>query len=208
MARVLVGLLGVFILCGARPALASAPRARAWALELDAQAGWVEGKHSGGAALGVTSRLRHGVLTAGGSLQGATILLGSMGSLSAVAGLSVPLGRVRLDALAEVGGNAYASVGSNFLSQDPGAGAVLPFVGARSAALLRIFRNARGVELWVGPSFQYANDVETTSRTYTYRRGGGGWLIGDDRDEVVTRTVDIGQARYSVLAVVTTTVPL
>jgi hypothetical protein len=168
----------------------------------------MEGRHSGGLALGVTSRVRYGVLTAGGSLQGATILLGSMGSLSAVAGLSVPLGSVRLDVLAEVGGNAYAGVGSSFLSQDPGARALLPFVGARSAALLLVFRNARGVEVWVGPALQYANDLETTSRTYTYRRQGSGWLFGNDRDEVVTRTVDVGQARYSVLAVVTTTVPL
>jgi hypothetical protein len=208
MLRRLVTFTFALAVCAVRPAFAGAPQARPLALELEEQAGWVDGRHSGGASLGFTSRVRYGMLTAGGSVQGATILLGSMGSLSAVAGLSVPIGIVRLDALAEVGMNAYADVGSSFLSRDPGASAVLPFAGVRSSALLRIFRNRRGIEIWLGPSFHYASDLGSSSRTYSYRSQGSGWISGDYHDEWVTRTVEVGQSRYSWLAVISTTVPL
>jgi hypothetical protein len=202
-----VGLVFCLAFLGSRSALAE-PGARPLALELEGHAGWMQGRHDGGVALGVTSRVRYGVLTAGGSLQGATTLLSGMGSLSAVAGLSAPLGILRWDALGEAGVNAYTGVGSNFLSGDPGVSAALPFVGARSSVLVRVLRNRRGVDLWVGPSFHYASDLGSTSRTYSYHSQGSDWIFGDARDEWVTRTVHVGQARYSVLAVVSITVPL
>jgi hypothetical protein len=196
------------VACFTRPASADSATARPFALDVEAQSGWMHGKHSGGVTLGFTGRLRYRFLTGGISLQGATNIFGSTGSLSAVAGLSVPLGFLRWDALAEAGWNGYRGVGENFLSGDPGVSAALPFAGVRSSALFRIHQRRQGVGLWLGPSFQYARDLTMVSRTYEYLDQGGGWLFGDARDEWVTRTVTVGQSRYSFLLVLCATVPL
>jgi hypothetical protein len=196
------------VLCGARIAHAASSSSPPLALEIDNQLGWVQGQHSGGVDLGATVRLRYYVLTAGLSLQGATILFGSMGSASAVAGLSIPVEFVRLDALAELGVNAYADVGSNFMNQDPGTGATLPFVGFRTSLLARIAHNSRGLSVWVGPSVHYAKDLYSTTRTYTYRDQHQDWFDNNYTDELVTRTVHIGQSRVSLLATIGISLPL
>lgn len=97
-----VGLLcAALVLCSTRMANAGSSSSAPFALEIDNQVGWVQGRHSGGVDAGSTVRFRYHVLTAGLSLQGATILLGSMGAASVVAGLSIPVEFLRFDALAE-----------------------------------------------------------------------------------------------------------
>ena len=204
-----VGLLSAaLVLCGTRIAFADPSGSTPLALEIDNQLGWVQGQHSGGVDGGATVRLRYNVLTAGLGLQGATILFGSMGSASAVAGLSIPVEFVRLDALAEFGVNTYTNVGANFLNQDPGAGATLPFVGARTSLLVRILRNRRGLSVWLGPSVHYATDLYSTTHTYTYRDQHQDWFDNNYTDELVTRTVHIGQTRLSFLATMSISFPL
>jgi hypothetical protein len=108
------------------------------AIELQGFVGHIDGEHSGGFTLGATGRLRYSVLTAGVSVLGATQVLGStMVASSALGGLTLPLGQIRLDALGEFGANSYSGVGSGFLSDDPGASATLPFAGARIGVLGR-----------------------------------------------------------------------
>jgi hypothetical protein len=204
-------LFAAVIACASRAAQASPPssgRSAPLVLEIDGQMGWVDGQHSGGVDLGATARIRYHVLTAGMSLQGATLLFGSMASASAVGGLAIPIGFMRLDALAELGVNAYTSVGSNVLRNDPGAGATLPFVGARLSALARIHRAPNGASVWIGPALQYAEDIRSTTRTYTYRDQSQDWFTGESSDERVTDSVHIGQSRYSLLAVIGVTLPL
>jgi len=201
-------LSAVFILRGSQIAHAAAPDSGPLALDVEGQLGWLQGSHSGGVDLGATARLRYGILTAGASIQGATILFGSMGSVSGVAGLSLPVEFIRLDALAEFGLNAYSGVGSNFLSNDPGVRATLPFAGFRTSLLACVFRNARGGSVWLGPSVQYAKDLYSTTRTYTYRDQGESGFSGEYYDRLVTNTVRVGQSRFSILATVSTTIPL
>lgn len=196
------------VLCGTRIAHAAPPRSTSLAGELDHQLGWVQGQQSGGVAVGATARLRYHVLTAGLSLQGATILFRSMGSVSTVAGVSVPVEFVRLDAFAELGVNAYTHVGSNFLTRDPGAGATLTFAGARASLLVRVAHHRGGLSVWIGPSVHYAEDLSSTTRTYTYRDQHQDWFDGGYTDEMVTRTVRIGQSRVSLLAAVSLSLPL
>lgn len=204
-----VRLVTAALLVGYSPvAHAAASGSSPFALELDQQLGWLEGQHSGGIDAGVTVRLRYSVLTAGLNLQGATTLLNSMGVVGTVAGLSVPLEFLRLDTFAALGFNGYTRVGANFLSDDPGAGAVLPFAGVHSALLARVVRNGRGITVWVGPCIEYAKDLSSTARTYTYREQHQDWFDGSYTDELVTRTVHIGQTRFSVLLTTSISFPL
>jgi hypothetical protein len=196
-----------FLLCGSRVVYAAAPSSGPLALDVEGQAGWVQGAQSGGVALGGSARVRYGVLTGGGSLQGATTLFATMGSLSALGGLSLPVGLMRFDALGELGINAYSGVGGNFLRHDPGAHATLPFVGVRAQVLAYVFRNARGGSIWLGPSVQYAQDLSATLRTYSYRDQGTDWFSGENYDRQVTSTVRVGQSRISILVTVGATIP-
>ena len=104
--------------------------------------------------------------------------------------------------------NTYTNVGANFLNQDPGAGATLPFVGARTSLLVRILHNSRGLSVWLGPSVHYAADLYSTTRTYTYRNQHQDWFDGNYTDELVTRTVHLGQTRLSFLATMSISLPL
>jgi hypothetical protein len=175
----------------------------------EAYSGWVEGRHSGGVLVGGSVRLGYRWLTAGLNLQGATVLLGSMASASALGGISARASVLRLDALAEVGVNGYTQVGSNFLSHDPGTSAVLPFAGGRAAALLRVVRRAStGAEIWVGPSVAYAHDLASTTHTYSYEQGSGLGLFGDSATGEAFSTVTVGQTSYSASLVVSLTLPL
>jgi hypothetical protein len=186
----------------------SSVRSAPLALEVDGQLGWVDGQHSGGVDLGATARVRYHVLTVGLSLQGASVGFGSMASAGIVGGVAVPIGFLRLDALAELGLNAYAGVGSNFLRDDPGTGATLPFAGARAALLARLHQKANGASVWLGPAFHYAEDLRSTTSTYTYWDDSANWSTGESSDQWVTESARIGQARYSFLAVASVTLPL
>lgn len=179
------------------------------ALELDGRCGWIDGRHSGGVAVGTTGRVRYAVLTAGLSLQGATILFGSMGSTSGVGGLSIPLGFIRLDALAEFGINGYTGVGSNFLNGDPGTNAILSFAGTRTAVLVRVLRTRQGENVWLGPQIQYAKDLDSITRTYTFIRDDSfGPLAATISRPSGSHTVNIGQSSWSYLLVVGVTMPI
>lgn len=203
------GLLSAaLLLCFTRLSYAGSSSSSPLGLEFDSQLGWIQGQHSGGVDEGATVRLRYRVVTAGVGFQGATNLFGIMGSFSTVAGLSIPIELVRLDALAEFGVNGYTGVGSNFLSQDPGASAAIPFVGARTSLLARVLRNGRGFSIWLGPSVQYASDLYSATRTYNYRDKHSDWFTGNSTDELVTRTVRIGQSRWSFLATMSMSLPL
>jgi hypothetical protein len=177
--------------------------ASALSFDPEMQLGWLQGKHSSGLGFGLTARLSYSIFTAGLSAQGA-MLFNAMTSVSAVGGLSIPIGFVRVDALGELGYNAYSAVGADLLGDDPGANARLPFAGARLSLLGRIFRSHTGRSLWLGPAVQYAKDLYTTKRTYTYE--GSDWLSGDDY--VATETVRIGQPRWSFLAVLSASLPM
>lgn len=179
-----------------------------YAADVEGQVGWIAGQHSGGVATGMTGRARYGVLGVGASWQTATTLLQTMGSASLLAGVSLPIGRLRLEAWGEAGWNAYTGVGSNFLADDPGAKALLPFAGGRSTASWRFFKNRRGVEIWAGPSFQYARDLLVVDRTYSFESTGTDWFSGEPYDRLETRTVAVGQTRYSFLATLSASVPL
>jgi hypothetical protein len=196
------------VLCGSRSAYAAPPEARPLALDVEAQVGWVEGDQSGGVDLGATARIRYSVLTAGISLQGATSIFGGLGIVSGVGGLSLPIGFIRFDALGEFGFNAYTGVRSNFWTHDPGAHATLPFAGGRASLLARVFQNNRGRIVWLGPSIQYAKDLYSTTRTYTFRDQGEDWLNGGSYDRLGTSTVRVGQTRISILATIAVTIPL
>lgn len=201
-------LIAALVLCRTRMAHAGSSSSAPFALEIDNQGGWVQGQHSGGVDAGSTVRLRYHVLTTGLSLQGATVLLGSMGAASAVTGLSIPVEFLRLDALAELGVNAYAAVGANFMNQDPGTGATLPFAGMRTSLLARVVYNSQGLGVWIGPSIQYAKDLRSITRTYSFRDQHQDWFDNNYTDELVTRTVHIGQSRLSFLATVGISLPL
>lgn len=201
-------LTAVFMLWGSRVAHAAAADPGPLALDVEGQVGWTQGAQSGGATLGGTARIRYGVLTGGVSLQGATTVFGAMGSLSALGGLSLPLGFMRFDALAEAGLDAYSGVGANFLTNSPGASATLPFAGARASLLACLHRTRRGGSVWLGPTFEYAKDLHSTTRTYTYRDQGEDWFDGDQYDNLVTESVRVGQSRVSILATIGGTIPL
>jgi hypothetical protein len=156
--------------------------------------------------LGATSRVRYKLISAGVGLQGATIIFDSMGSVSALAGLAIPIDSVRLDVMAELGINSYAAVGSNFLSHDPGASASLPFAGGRTSLLVRVSRTRGGNDVWVGPSILYTKDLHSTTRTYTYHYQGEDWVNGSYDDYWVTRSVRIGQSRVCYLLTVGITI--
>jgi hypothetical protein len=196
--------LGVItaIVCGNAVARADTASLDEFAFELDTHLGWIEGQHSGGPAFALTPRVRYFPFTLGASAQGATVLIDSMGSLSAVGGLCLPLGPLRWDALAELGYNGYEDVGSGLLSDDPGASAVVPFAGARIGLLAPLPASRDGISAWIGISIHYAEDLRSETRTYTYINSP--WFsLWADPDQEITRTVRMGQSRLSMLVAVT-----
>jgi hypothetical protein len=191
--------IGLLALPG-RAAAQQPEREKVLAADLEGQLGWTQGRHSGGVTLGASGRLRYRVLTAGLALQNATIILGSVTTASALAGLTVPLGHhLRLDALGEVGLNAYDGVGSNFLSDDPGTAETLGFVGGRASLLARVHRGQRGTSLWLGISGSYAHDLTKVVRNYSYRSEGTGLIFGERYDYEQSKSVEIGQSRWALL---------
>jgi len=206
---------GRVLLCvavlGSWPELASAdekelePRT---ALELDGQLGYGDGPHTGGVTAAAFARARWNWITAGCGMELSSAVFTSVLSASAVGGVTFPLGIARFDFLGEIGGHAYHGVGSNFLTDDPGAGAILPFAGVRAALLARIHRNGQGHRVWLGVSGAYGRDLARTTREYSYRRQGTDWFTGEPYDERVRTHVDIGQTRYSLLASMGVTLPL
>lgn len=188
-------LAALLILSLSRTVLGQRPTPDSIAIAVDSQVGWTQGRHNGGATFGVSPLVRYKLLAAGASLQGATTGFNAMGSASALFGFSVPTEFVRVDVLAELGINSYSGVGANFLSQDPGASATLPFAGARSALLVRLFRNSRGQDIWIGPSIHYAKDLRSTGRSYSYHYQGYDWISGTYDDYWETNSVRIGQSR-------------
>jgi hypothetical protein len=199
----LAGMLVPRVACGEPGSTRSAT------IEADGYTGWIEGRHNGGVLLGATGRFRFSGLTGGVSVQGATILLSSVASLSGVGGVSLGSDTARLSVLAELGVNAYTRVGSNFMSGDPGAEAALPFVGGRPSLLFRALRaGPRDTEIWLGPALQYADDLGRQQRTYSYQAREDGWISGNDTERNVTRTVSVGQRRLGALLVISLSVPL
>jgi hypothetical protein len=196
---------------GAWPELATAderelePRS---ALELEGQLGYADGDHTGGVTAAAFARARWRWITAGCGVELSSALFTSVASASAVGGVTIPLGILRFDLLGELGGRAYQGVGSNFLSDDPGAGAILPFAGVRAAWLARIHRSRQGNHVWLGVSGAYGRDLARTTREYSYRRQGTDWFTGEPYDERVQTRVDIGQTSYSLLASMGVTLPL
>src|SRR5512145_2263000 len=201
-------LVAILALGSTRTVLAQSTSVSSLRLDVEGHLGWTEGQHNGGLTLGITPHIRYKLLTAGVDLKGATIILNSMGSFSAVAGLAIPLEFVRLDAMAELGLSSYAAAGSNFLNNDPGASATLPFAGGRASLLIRVYHTPRGEDVWIGPSIDYAKDLRSTTRTYTYRYQGEDWFNGGYDDYSTTRTVRIGQSRLSYLLTIGVTLPL
>lgn len=94
------------------------------------------------------------------------------------------------------------------MNQDPGKGATLPFAGIRTSLLARVVHNSRGLDVWIGPSIQYAKDLRSITHTYTFRDQHQDWFGNNYTDELVTRTVHIGQSRLSFLATVGISLPL
>lgn len=116
------------------------------------------------------------------------------------------MGPLRIDTLADVGANAYANVGRGFFSDDPGAGDILPFAGARLAVLGCVHTTERA-RLWIGLSAAYAEDMYMRTHEYNYHSQGTDWFSAGHHDEQRTSSVDIGQSRISVLATTGVTLP-
>ncbi|MGC4065097.1 MAG: hypothetical protein QM784_10720 [Polyangiaceae bacterium] len=194
--------VSLFILLSTSTALAEPTNSGPIKFDLESPLGWTQGRHSGGVTFGVSGRARYEIFAAGVSLQAATIVLGSMGSASAIAGLSIPLDFVRVDMLAELGLNSYGQVGANFLTEDPGTSATLPFAGVRPALLFRVLHSNRDVDVWVGPSVHYAKDFHSVRRTYTYYDDSPSWFGVASEGHWDTRSVRIGQSRLCYLLTV------
>jgi hypothetical protein len=189
-----------------RKAIAIDSPSRRRAFEFEGQLGWTDGAQSGGLTGGTVGRLRYGVVTAGAGLQVATVAFTSMASVSTLAGLSLPVGSLRIDALSELGLNAYTGVGSNFLTDDPGASAVLPFLGGRASLLVRAFNTKRG-DIWVGLSTVYAQDLYARTSEYAYRSHGSDWFTGEYYDEQRSSSIEIGQSRFAMLLTTCASLP-
>jgi hypothetical protein len=175
-----------------------------FAFETDVRAGWVQGKQAAGVAVGITPRLRYRFVTLGADVQGATILLRSLASVAVTGGLSVPLGRVRVVALGELGSNAYFGVGANFLANDPGTQVRVPYAGGRGALLVRVLGGPTGRSLWVGLSGEYAEDLYTATQTYTFIQRGD----QETNDQERSRTVHVRQSRVAAFVTATFSLPL
>lgn len=216
LATILLG-LGLLVPC----ASVCAQDAPTSALELDGHLGWTEGcggevftggEAVGGATVGVAGRGSLHGLTAGLGLQWATALFENLGSASLLAGLGWPapwtppemtVDWLRGYVIGEVGLNAYAGIHRGFLNDDPGTGAVLPFVGVRTSLLVRAHRGKRGRTVWLGFTVGTAEDLETRSKTYAWRDTGTNWFSGAPYDELNTTTVVLGQSRWTLLGTTT-----
>jgi hypothetical protein len=62
--------------------------------------------------------------------------------------------------------------------------------------------------VWLGPTFEYAEDLHSTTRSYSYREQGEGWFDGQQYDDRVTDRVRVGQSRVSIVATIGGTIPL
>jgi hypothetical protein len=172
--------------------------------DLDANVGFSGGGHSGGPTFGVLARLRHTVLTGGVGLQLTLDRYNSIGTPSTLAGLSLPFGPVRFDALGEFGANAYFPAGTS--GESDRATVVLPFLGGRVAILGRVVDSQRN-SVWMGVSALYARDLYTTTTDITYHA-----YEADSPSDVplfsYSSTVELGQSRLGMFAVAGLTLPL
>jgi hypothetical protein len=172
---------------------APAPRDTKADIRIAGQVGGFGGTEGGGPAIGVLGLARYSLFEAGIDAQtGAALLRGAYGYVALAAGLGlVPAHRWRIDLLGELGLDAHHGFGGEYIfSNDPGAGATLPFAGARVGIARRFGRFELGLGGTVG------EDLTRQTVTYTYTDRGG--LLGGNGG-LATRTVTIGGERATVM---------
>jgi hypothetical protein len=133
------------------------------------------------------------LLGVGGDLE--TQVLGySRGGAALHAGLLAPLKPLELDAVGVVG-LAYTHDGPRLLSDNPGAGGSIVFVGVRGGVRVTVFNSSDAMaHLALGILGSYEHDLNPYTVTYEYTEHG--WLF-DNEESVETNTVRIGTERIA-----------
>lgn len=162
------------------------------------QAGAASGDGFAGLLMGLNMLLRRDSFAVGGLLEG------SAGSAYRIA--VAPTGGWSrrsesgwgVDLLGAIGVHVYDGVGrSLFLANDPGAGATLPFAGARGRVLHVFGKGTQHFQL--GLSVAVDHDLVRATRSYSYREtswfGGGPGTVDVTRvvgTTTVTGSIDLG----------------
>jgi hypothetical protein len=178
---------------------ARADAASSWHAHVATSLGWTQGSHSGGLTIDALGLVGFHVVEAGLAADVATDLFGSSTALSLLGGLGLELDRLRLGLWAECGGVLYTGVGSNFLVEDPGVSALLPFAGARASVALRALRRSGASAVWLGITAMRDSDLHTVTHSSTYTL---------DDNTVATEQHQVGQDRWALLATVSVTAEL
>jgi len=192
-----MGLLLLQLLSAACPSAALADPA--WHAYGAQSVGWTGGSHSGGLTLDGAALIGFHFVEVGASAQFATHIFGTMTVISALAGLGLALDRVRLGLWAECGGEFYRGVGSNFLTEDRGISALVPFVGGRASIAVRIAKIRTRASIWLGLTGIHGADLTSVRKTSVY--------TNDDND-VVRNQHSAGQTRWALLASVSASLDL
>ena len=137
----------------------------------------------------------------GATLSAETQLFGyHRAGAAAHAGLRVPIERfdLELDAAATLGG-AAVRMGPGLLSDDPGAGGSIGFVGGRGGVGLQVFRSGSGnVQLSLSAAFSYEHDLARYTVHYTYAQRDG-WFGAGEEIGIANGSKRIGMDRAALM---------
>jgi len=152
-----------------------------------------EGSDSAGGAALSLSLLHHlSFVEVGAELYGAAALGGRVGGLGALLGLHLG-SDFSVRALAVAGVHSYSAVGRGFLSDDPGIGGSMAYVGGR---LVLGYAFGRKDRLFVGVLGMLDEDLERRRGSVTYTDTP--WLFGGE-PSTTTSHHSVGQTSYGIL---------
>src|SRR5688500_264705 len=150
---------------------------------------------AGGAALSLNLLHHLSFVEVGAELYGAAALGGRVGGLGAL--LGIHLGSdFSVRALAVAGVHSYSAVGRGFLSDDPGIGGSMAYVGGR---LVLGYTFGRKERLFVVVLGLLDDDLERRRGSVTYTDTP--WLFGDE-PSTTTRHHSVGQTSFGILLTV------
>lgn len=150
--------------------------------------------------IGTNGFLLMGPFEVGATLSAEMTLGYRRAGIGTHAGLRIPLASFELEAAGTLGGS-WLHMDGSLLSEDPGAGGSIGFVGGR-ASIDYVFHRAEssGSQASIALAFSYEHDLEPYTVEYTYVDDGGwGWGSYDDEPSVQRAHKRIGMDRMAIM---------